>query len=107
MEQPPRNVYLRRRLVAAAAVVAVLLVAVGVILGGGDDEPAPQAAAPGARPTAQPARPELPGGGRTLLPERRIVAFYGAHPGRAAVRRRRKAWVAARGMLRPSPRGAE
>jgi len=32
---------------------------------------------------------------------------YGAHPGRAAVRRRRKAWVAARGMLRPSPRGAE
>jgi phytoene synthase len=32
---------------------------------------------------------------------------YGARPGRAAVRRRRKAWVAARGMLRPSPRGAE
>jgi phytoene synthase len=32
---------------------------------------------------------------------------YGAQPGRAAVRRRRKAWVAARGALRPSPRGAE
>jgi phytoene synthase len=32
---------------------------------------------------------------------------YGARPGRAAVRRRRKAWVAARGLLRPSPRVAE
>jgi phytoene synthase len=32
---------------------------------------------------------------------------YGARPGRAAVRRRRKAWVAARGALRPAPRGAE
>ena len=32
---------------------------------------------------------------------------YGAQPGRAAVRRRRKAWVAARGALRPAPRGAE
>ena len=31
---------------------------------------------------------------------------YGARPGRAAVRRRRKAWVAARGLLRPAPRGA-
>jgi phytoene synthase len=32
---------------------------------------------------------------------------YGARPGRAAVRRRRRAWVAARGALRPAPRGAE
>jgi phytoene synthase len=32
---------------------------------------------------------------------------YGARAGRAAVRRRRKAWVAARVVLRPAPRGAE
>ena len=30
---------------------------------------------------------------------------YGVRPGRAAVRRRRKAWVAARGALRPTSRG--
>ena len=108
MEQPPRNVYLRRRLVAAAAVLAVLLVAVVLVVGGADDEPAPQASAPGATPTGEPARPELPGGGRTLLPERRVVAFYGAPqddelgalgigtPDRAARRLRRQARAYAR-----------
>jgi len=108
VEQPPRNVYLRRRLVAAAAVLAVLLVAVVLVVGGADDEPAPQASAPGATPTGEPARPELPGGGRTLLPERRVVAFYGAPqddelgalgigtPDRAARRLRRQARAYAR-----------
>ena len=73
MERPTRSVYLRRRVAA----VATLLLAVGAIVAvarGGNDDPARKAAAPGA-PSA---RPELPGGGRRLLPDRRVVAFYGA-----------------------------
>jgi hypothetical protein len=73
VERPTRSVYLRRRVAA----VATLLLAVGAIVAvarGGNDDPARKAAAPGA-PSA---RPELPGGGRRLLPDRRVVAFYGA-----------------------------
>ena len=69
-----RRVYRRRRLVAggvAGVVVALLLVATGLLLGagGGDDEP---------ETSTEPRPAELPRGGRTILPDRRVVAFYGA-----------------------------
>jgi hypothetical protein len=68
-----RRVYRRRRLVAGgvAGLVAVLVLSVGVLVGagGGDDEPE-------ANPQPRPA--ELPRGGRTILPDKRVVAFYGA-----------------------------
>jgi hypothetical protein len=72
-EEARRRVYRRRRLVAGgvAGVVVLLLVAGGLLLGagGGDDEP--EASAEG-RPA------QLPRGGRTILPDRRVVAYYGA-----------------------------
>jgi hypothetical protein len=68
-----RRVYLQRRLVAvgAAVLVVLLVLAVGLQVGagGGGDEPE-------AKPEQKPA--ELPRGGRTILPDRRVVAFYGA-----------------------------
>ena len=79
MERPPRSVYLRRRIVAglvvlALAAVPAVLLARGV---GGDDAGGRVAGAPEAMPSPPP-RPQLPGGGRRLLPDRRVVAFYGA-----------------------------
>jgi hypothetical protein len=72
-EDARRRVYRQRRLVAAGAagLVALLVLAVGLLVGagGGDDEPE-------ANPEPEPA--QLPGGGRTILPDRRVVAFYGA-----------------------------
>jgi hypothetical protein len=72
-EEARRRVYRRRRLVAAgaAALLAGLLLAAGLLVGaggGGDD--------PEAKP--EPRRAELPRGGRTILPGKRVVAFYGA-----------------------------
>ena len=71
---PSPAVFRRRRLVALAVLVAAAAVA-ALLLGGGDEDeraqrPAPREAA--AKPL------ELPRGGRRLLPDRRIVAFYGA-----------------------------
>jgi hypothetical protein len=72
-EEARRRVYRRRRLVAGgvATLVVLLLVGGGLMLGagGGDDEPEASA-------EARPA--QLPRGGRTILPDRRVVAFYGA-----------------------------
>jgi hypothetical protein len=73
-EEARRRVYMRRRLVAGAAagaVVLLLLVGGGLLLGagGGDDEPE-------ANSEAGPA--QLPRGGRSILPDKRVVAFYGA-----------------------------
>jgi len=76
-----RAVVRRRRLVALGVVAGVALVA-GVAVGssGGDGHgdagarPKAGTAAPGAQAEA-PA--QLPGGGRRLLPDRRIVAYYG------------------------------
>ena len=64
---------------AVAGVVALLLVAGGMVLGaaGGDGEPE---ASPEPRPV------ELPRGGRTILPDSRVVAFYGAPQDRRAGR---------------------
>jgi hypothetical protein len=97
-EEARRRVYRRRRLVAAGAagLVAVFVIGVGLLVGagGGDDEPE-------ANPEPRPA--ELPRGGRTILPDNRVVAFYGApqdpelgvlgigSPGRAARRLERQA----------------
>jgi hypothetical protein len=77
--QPTPSVYRRRR-ATAIAVVAALVAVVLAVLGLGDDEPDP-AATSAARTTSEGARPklaELPRGGRSILPEHRVVAFYGA-----------------------------
>ena len=74
----PRSVILRRRL-AALGVLGLLALAAGVAVGaGGDDDPstAAQATDPGST-APSPSPPELPGGGRRLFPDRRVVAFYG------------------------------
>jgi hypothetical protein len=72
-QETMRRVYRRRRLVAGgvAGVVVLLLVAGGLLLGagGGDDQP---------EASAEPRPAQLPRGGRTILPDSRVVAFYGA-----------------------------
>jgi hypothetical protein len=67
-----RRVYRRRRLVAggAAGFVALLVLAIGLLIAGGGED------GPEASPEPRPA--ELPRGGRTILPRKRVVAFYGA-----------------------------
>ena len=63
----------RRRLVAAgiAGLVIALLVAGGMLAFGGDGGGDSEAEAP-------PKPPSLPRGGRTILPDFRVVAYYGA-----------------------------
>ncbi len=67
----------RRRLTALAATLGlVVLVGAGVSagfgLGGGGDQ------GNGGAPEPEAAEATLPGGGRRILPDRRVVAFYGA-----------------------------
>jgi hypothetical protein len=76
-----RDVVRRRRLTALGA-VAVLAVLAGVVAGaGGGEEDGGGAGAKGensSRAGTTQAKPiELPGGGRRLFPDRRVVAFYG------------------------------
>jgi hypothetical protein len=70
----PRHIIWRRRLTALAGLAAALVVA-ALLLGNGEDsdnqEPSSSAQEP-------PAPPELPRGGRSVLPEHRVVAYYGA-----------------------------
>jgi hypothetical protein len=66
----------RRRLVALGALAAIavlVVVAVSALGGGGDGAGGTPAAA--AKPDAP---PELPTGGRSIFPEHRVVAYYGA-----------------------------
>jgi hypothetical protein len=64
------QVFRRRRRVALGAAVAVLLLLVWAISSIGDD---------GGGASAEKAKaPELPGGGRVVLPRYRLVAYYGA-----------------------------
>ena len=71
---PTPAVFRRRRLVALGVLLLIAAGLVALVLRGGGEEPAPQKAA-----TEAPAKPvELPRGGRRLLPDRRIVAYYGA-----------------------------
>jgi hypothetical protein len=76
-----RAVAKRRRLGALAVVAGVSLVA-GLAVGAGGDAgrgATPSGAAAGQDTEANPGPPpaQLPGGGRRIFPDRRIVAFYG------------------------------
>jgi hypothetical protein len=104
----------RQRRIALAALLAVVAlgaVAVGTggaLLGGGEEEPR-------ARDAARPRPLELPRGGRSIFPEWRVVAFYGAPqdrelgalgigtPEQAARRLERQARLYARGDRRVLP----
>jgi hypothetical protein len=68
-----RRMYRRRRLVAAgvAGLVALLLIAGGLLAFGGDGDDEPEA-------RSEQSRAALPRGGRTILPDYRVVAYYGA-----------------------------
>jgi hypothetical protein len=70
----PQHIYWRRRL-TLLAVLAVVVVAALVLVGSGDGGPQPTAAKDAAAP---PPPAELPRGGRSILPEFRVVAYYGA-----------------------------
>jgi hypothetical protein len=71
-EEARRRMYRRRRLAAAGvAGVVVLLVGGGLLAFGGGEGGDPEA-----RPELRPAA--LPRGGRTILPDFRVVAYYGA-----------------------------
>ncbi|MBE2316842.1 hypothetical protein DVA67_012735 [Solirubrobacter sp. CPCC 204708] len=83
---PSPEVVRQRRIAAviALAVAAALLVLLFTQLTGSDAAEQPRAAADGAEaeqgeptPTPEPL-PELPRGGRTILPDYRVVAYYGA-----------------------------
>ena len=109
----PRSVYQRRRLVAGGA-LALLLLVIAAAAGAfsGDGEPAEQAK-PRAAQQPEPPPPELPRGGRGILPDKRVVAFYGAPqspelgalgigtPDAAARRLTRQARAYERGRRRP------
>jgi hypothetical protein len=74
----PDGVYLRRRLVAGGA-LALLLLGIAAATGafsGGEERPTARAERRAEQP--EPAPRELPGGGRRVLPENRVVAYYGA-----------------------------
>ena len=70
------HVYRRRRIVAVAVLAALVLAIVMALrsCGAGDGD----STGPAPAKSAAPPRAELPGGGRTIFPARRVVAFYGA-----------------------------
>ena len=75
--RPSPSVYVRRRLVAGGAVPVLIGIAAAAGAFSSGDEPSsgadPRA---GAQPAPEPV--ELPRGGHTVLPDRRVVAYYGA-----------------------------
>jgi hypothetical protein len=73
----PTYVYRRRRATAAGALGAFVLVAF-LVLRSCATQPGETASAVPAIATAAPKHAQLPGGGRTIFPKRRVVAFYGA-----------------------------
>jgi hypothetical protein len=72
----PQHIYRRRRLTALGGLLALVVIA-GLLIGSGDGGDEPEATAARDVPPAD-APSELPRGGRSLLPEHRVVAFYGA-----------------------------
>jgi hypothetical protein len=79
VQRPPSpSVYVRRRLVAAGVVLAVLI-GIAAAAGAFSRGEGPASGADrraGSQPAPEPV--ELPRGGRTVLPDRRVVAYYGA-----------------------------
>ena len=71
----PRHIIMRRRLTAVAGLAGVVVAAALLAGNGGADEDEPQ---PTANEVQEPPPPELPRGGRSVLPEYRVVAYYGA-----------------------------
>jgi hypothetical protein len=69
----PRHIYWRRRLTALGGLAAVLVVA-ALLLGNGDAGDTQEPASSVEEQTP----PELPRGGTSVLPEHRVVAYYGA-----------------------------
>jgi hypothetical protein len=69
-----------RVLLAAAAALCLLAIGITLADGGGADAPATATTAAGTTAARRPAAPPagLPGGGRSILPEHRVVAYYGA-----------------------------
>ena len=77
--RPTPAVYRRRRLAAGAVVVCLgLLVAAAAGAFSGGSSGAEPVEAVRQQPPPPPPPPELPGGGRSILPEHRVVAYYGA-----------------------------
>jgi hypothetical protein len=75
----PSGVFWRRRMAAAGAVVLVVLgVAAAAGAFSGDETDAAPGRSGRAAAAAKPALPELPRGGRAILPEYRVIAYYGA-----------------------------
>ena len=85
---PPLSpaVYRRRRIVAVLVASPCSPSSALLVRGGGERGPAGRRSRAGRHGAPQP--PQLPGGGRRLLPDRRIVAFYGAPQARGARRAR-------------------
>ena len=73
---PTPAVFRRRRLGALGVLLLIVAGGVALLTGGGDGKPVKQQAS--AKQAAAPKLAELPRGGRQLLPDRRIVAYYGA-----------------------------
>ena len=73
---PSPAVFLRRRLVALGVLLLIVGGLVVLLAGGGGDKPAKREAS--AKQAPAPKLAELPRGGRELLPDWRIVAYYGA-----------------------------
>jgi hypothetical protein len=71
----PQHIYRRRR-ATLIAVVAIAAVGAAVLLGSGNGDGPKRAAADAA--ATPPAPAALPRGGRSILPEFRVVAYYGA-----------------------------
>ena len=69
----PQHIYWRRRLTAVAGLAGAVVAAFLLAGNGGEGDPRPAASEAQEAPP-----PELPRGGRSVLPEHRVVAYYGA-----------------------------
>lgn len=79
----PGAVYWKRRIAALGVLTLLVALPLLVLLGGGDDGSSGNASGVPAGATSaskqrEEARPQLPRGGRSIFPEHRVVAFYGA-----------------------------
>ena len=70
--------YRRRRAVAVAVLAGVLLACVSVVRTFGGEDASPAGAGPNGGSGAAAREATLPGGGRRIFPDYRVVAFYGA-----------------------------